>query len=63
MLIKVGLSSIIMLGYIYYASPTTDLYLQADAAQRVIMLSKTILISAGIYFVSLYIFGLRAKQL
>jgi hypothetical protein len=27
------------------------------------MLSKTILISAGIYFVSLYIFGLRAKQL
>ena len=63
MLIKVGLSSIIMLGYIYYASPTTDLYLQADAAQRVIMLSKTILTSAGIYFVSLYIFGLRAKQL
>ncbi|MGE4570792.1 MAG: murein biosynthesis integral membrane protein MurJ [Gammaproteobacteria bacterium] len=63
MFIKVGLSSIIMLGYIYYASPTTDLYLQADAAQRVIMLSKTILISAGIYFASLYIFGLRAKQL
>jgi putative peptidoglycan lipid II flippase len=63
MLIKVALSSIIMLGYIYYASPTTDLYLQADAMQRVIMLSKTIFISAGIYFASLYVIGLRAKQL
>jgi putative peptidoglycan lipid II flippase len=63
MLLKVGLSTIIMLGYIYYASPTVDSYIQAEATQRIIMLSKTILASAGIYFASLYIFGLRVKQL
>jgi putative peptidoglycan lipid II flippase len=63
MLIKVALSSIIMLSYIYYASPTTDSYIQADAIQRVIMLSRTILVSAGIYFASLYVIGLRVKQL
>jgi putative peptidoglycan lipid II flippase len=63
MLLKVGLSTIIMLGYIYYASPTVDSYIQAEATQRIIMLSKTILAAAGIYFASLYIFGLRVKQL
>mgnify|MGYP006152273193 CR=1 FL=1 len=63
MLIKVGLSSIIMLGYIYYVSPTTDSFIQADALQRVSMLSRTIFFSAGIYFASLYVMGLRVKHL
>ena len=63
MLVRVGLSSIIMLGYIYHVSPTANQYLSSDALQRVMMLGETIIISAGIYFVSLAIFGLRPKQL
>ena len=63
MLFKVGLSSIIMLIYIYITSPTAEQYLQADAITRITMLGETILISAGIYFASLFAFGTRPKQL
>jgi len=63
MLFKVLLSSIIMLCYIYLASPTIEQYLQTGAMDRVLMLGETIAISAAIYFASLTIFGVRPKQL
>ncbi len=63
MLFKVLLSSIIMLCYIYLASPTIEQYLHTGAMDRVLMLGETIAISAAIYFASLTIFGVRPKQL
>jgi len=63
MLFKVLLSSIIMLCYIYLASPTIEQYLHTGAMDRVLMLGETIVISAAIYFASLTIFGVRPKQL
>ena len=63
MLFKVLLSSIIMLCYIYLASPTIEQYLHTGAMNRVLMLGETIAISAAIYFASLTIFGVRPKQL
>jgi len=62
-LIKVFAASIIMLIYIYLMSPTVAEYLSADLITRVLMLTKDIIISIIIYFISMYVFGIRAKQL
>ena len=61
--IKILLSSLIMLAFIVIFSEKSQFFINADVLQRVFSITKTILLSAGIYFVSLYLFGIRVNKL
>ncbi|HAY41731.1 MAG TPA: murein biosynthesis integral membrane protein MurJ, partial [Gammaproteobacteria bacterium] len=61
--IKILLSSLIMLAFIVIFSEKSQFFINADVLQRVFSITKTILLSAGIYFVSLYLFGVRVNKL
>ena len=63
MLIKVTFATIIMAIYIYYFDSNIDFYEDSSLLERAFLLSKTITISALIYFLSLFILGVRLKQL
>jgi hypothetical protein len=63
MLFKVIFASIIMALYVYFTSTNIDNYLQSAALERIIMISKTILISVLIYFSSLYLMGIRINKI
>jgi len=63
MLFKVIIASIIMALYIYYTSINIENYYQSVALDRIVMISKTILISVLIYFSSLYLMGIRINKI
>ncbi len=63
MLIKVIFATIIMALYIYYFESNISLYVDSSLIERALILSKTIMISALIYFVTLFLLGVRLKQL
>jgi putative peptidoglycan lipid II flippase len=63
MLIKVLFATIIMALYIFYFESNIDLYIDSSMIERAFLVSKTILISALIYFASLFILGVRLKKL
>jgi len=63
MLFKVAIASIIMALYIYLTSANIEAYLQSIAQERIIMISKTILISILIYFSSLFFLGIRVAKI
>jgi putative peptidoglycan lipid II flippase len=63
MLIKVIFGVIIMSAYILLFDSNIDAYFDSSIFERSILLLKTIVISASLYFLSLYLFGVRLKQL
>ena len=63
MLVKVIFAVTIMSLYIYYFDSSIGLYLESSLIERAILISKTITISIAIYFLTLYILGVRLKQL
>ena len=63
MLFKVIFASIIMAMYVYFTSTNIESYLQSVALDRIVMISKTILISVLIYFSSLYLMGIRINKI
>ena len=63
MLIKVLFATIIMALYIIYFESNIDLYIDSSMIERAFLVSKTILVSALIYFASLFTFGVRLKKL
>ena len=63
MLIKVIFAVTIMAMYIYYFETPIDHYLDSSLSERVLSISRTIIISALIYFSTLYTLGIRLKQL
>ena len=63
MLIKVLFATIIMALYIIYFESNIDLYIDSSMIERAFLVSKTILVSALIYFASLFTLGVRLKKL
>ena len=63
MLFKVIFAVIIMLLYILFYDSNIEAYIDSTLIERCGLLFKSIVISASIYFLSLYIFGLRFKDL
>jgi len=63
MLFKVFFASIIMALYVYFTSTNIESYFQSVALDRIVMISKTILISVLIYFSSLYLMGIRINRI
>ena len=63
MLFKVILAAIIMALYLYYFKSSIEFYLDSSLTERALLISRTIITSAIIYFLSLYILGVRFKQL
>ena len=63
MLLKVIFAVIIMAMYIYYFDSSIGLYLESSLIERAMLISKTITISVVIYFLTLYLLGVRLKQL
>ena len=63
MLSKVIFAVIIMSLYILFFDSNTDTYYDLTIIERSGFLFKSIVISASIYFLSLYIFGIRYKHL
>jgi len=63
MLIKVIFAVTIMAMYIWYFKTPIEYYLDSSLSERVLSISRTIIISAVIYFSTLYTLGIRLKQL
>ncbi len=63
MLIKVLFAVTIMAMYIWYFKTPIEYYLDSSLSERVLSISRTIIISAVIYFSTLYTLGIRLKQL
>jgi len=63
MLIKVLFAVTIMAMYIWYFETPIEYYLDSSLSERVLSISRTIIISAVIYFSTLYTLGIRLKQL
>ena len=63
MLIKVLFAVTIMAMYICYFETPIEYYLDSSLSERVLSISRTIIISAVIYFSTLYTLGIRLKQL
>ncbi len=63
MFFKVLLAGFIMVVFILNFSNDIGFYLENDAWQRIASIATTITISAVIYFVTLYLLGIRIKQL
>ena len=63
MLYKVIFAVIIMAMYIYYFEEPIEYYLDLSLFERVLLISKTIIISAVVYFLTLFTLGFRLKQL
>jgi len=63
MLIKVIFAVIIMSLYILIFDSNIEAYFDSTIIERCAFLIKSIVISASIYFLSLYILGLRLKDL
>lgn len=63
MLIKVIFAVTIMAMYIWYFKIPIEYYLDSSLSERVLSISRTIIISAVIYFSTLYTLGIRLKQL
>jgi putative peptidoglycan lipid II flippase len=60
---KILLSSLIMLFYILVFSREAQFFINADVLQRVLSISTTILFSCVIYFVILFLMGVRINKL
>ena len=63
MLFKVIFAVIIMSVYILFFDSNIDTYYDTSILERSVFLVKSIVISGFIYFLSLYLFGVRLKQL
>ena len=62
-LVKVIFAVTIMAMYIWYFKTPIEYYLDSSLSERVLSISRTIIISAVIYFSTLYTLGIRLKQL
>jgi putative peptidoglycan lipid II flippase len=49
--------------YIIFFESNIDLYIDSSMIERAFLVSKTILVSALIYFASLFTLGVRLKKL
>ncbi|MBT7934497.1 MAG: murein biosynthesis integral membrane protein MurJ, partial [Thiotrichales bacterium] len=63
MLFKVALSVIIMSLYITYFDSNIDVYYESSMIERSLLIIKTIAISVAIYFLTLFMLGVRLKNL
>jgi len=63
MLFKVTLSVIIMSLYITYFDSNIDVYYESSMIERSLLIIKTIAISVAIYFLTLFMLGVRLKNL
>ncbi|HIL42029.1 MAG TPA: murein biosynthesis integral membrane protein MurJ [Gammaproteobacteria bacterium] len=61
--VKVSLSSVIMGSFIVFYSGDTEFYIISNVWQRVMSISSTITISAAIYFIILWLLGVKVKKL
>ena len=63
MLFKVTFSVIIMSLYITYFDSNIDVYYESSMIERSLLIIKTIAISVAIYFLTLFMLGVRLKNL
>ena len=63
MVIKVTFAVIIMSSYILIFDSNFEAYIDSSITERIMLLVKSIVISASVYFLSLFISGVRVKDL
>ena len=63
MAVKVTFAVIIMSSYILIFDSNFEAYIDSSITERIMLLVKSIVISASVYFLSLFISGVRVKDL
>ena len=62
-LIKLSVAAILMVVFIFYFNPASQLWLEWDWMQRTLQLGLLVVGGGAVYFVALYVMGLRPQHL